>query len=282
MKKVILTWALLLLMVGGAFGQKVDVRLTGLVEQSVQRRAQGGRAIDTAAVKKRFFVNFHADGTLDWVSAIALLNEGAECPTGQLQQMGIEVRHQLGRMVTLRIPADKLHLLEQVHEFSYVKADEMMSRVNDAARKATGVDQVNTAAAAQAQQLPKAYTGKGVVVGIIDGGIDFNHAAFRDAEGNTRIVKVIYYDEATESLKEVTDANEIKKLTSDATDSHGTHTSAIVGGTELGNGLQGMAAPPFGEISDSVLWFFAQCLIYAGTALGFDVMIETKLRQLSK
>lgn len=241
MKKVILTCSLLLLTAGGAFAQKIDVRLTGLVEQSVQRRAQGSRAIDTAAVKKRLFVNFHADGTLDWVSAIALLNEGAECPTGQLQQMGIEVRHQLGRMVTLRIPADKLHLLEQVHEFRYVKADEMMSRMNDAARKATGVDQVNTAAAAQAQQLPKAYTGRGVVVGIIDGGIDFNHAAFRDAEGNTRIVKVIYYDEATESLKEVTDANEIKKLTSDATDSHGTHTSATVGGSDLGNGQQGMA-----------------------------------------
>jgi hypothetical protein len=27
---------------------------------------------------------------------------------------------------------------------------------------------------------------------------------------------------------------------------------------------------------------FAQCLIYAGTALGFDVMIETKLRSLLK
>ena len=46
--------------------------------------------------------------------------------------------------------------------------------------------------------------------------------------------------------------------------------------------VAGFIALPFGEISDSVLWFFAQCLIYAGTALGFDVMIETKLRQLSK
>ena len=241
MKKTLLIWSLLLLMACGAFAQKIDARLTGLVEQSAQRRAQGRSTIDTAAVKKHIFVNFHADGTLAWMSAIALLNEGAECPTGQLQQMGIEVRHILGRMVTLRIPADKLHLLEQVEEFSYVAADEIKGRMNDAARKATGVDEVNTTAAAQAQQLPKAYTGKGVVVGIIDGGIDFNHAAFRDAEGNTRIVKAIYYDKATMSLKEVTDADEIKKLTSDDIDSHGTHTSAIVGGTDLGNGQQGMA-----------------------------------------
>ena len=50
----------------------------------------------------------------------------------------------------------------------------------------------------------------------------------------------------------------------------------------VGLSLAGFIAPPFGEISDSVLWFFAQCLIYAGTALGFDVMIEAKLKSLSK
>ena len=43
--------------------------------------------------------------------------------------------------------------------------------------------------------------------------------------------------------------------------------------------VAGFAAPPLGEISDSVLWFFAQCLIYAGTALGLDVMIDAKLKK---
>lgn len=42
----------------------------------------------------------------------------------------------------------------------------------------------------------------------------------------------------------------------------------------------GFCVPPVGEISDSVLWFFAQCLIYAGTALGIDVMIDAKLRKM--
>ena len=34
---------------------------------------------------------------------------------------------------------------------------------------------------------------------------------------------------------------------------------------------------PVGEISDSVLWFFAQCLLYAGAALGLDVFVEHKI-----
>ena len=45
----------------------------------------------------------------------------------------------------------------------------------------------------------------------------------------------------------------------------------------VGLSVAGFIVPPVGEISDSVLWFFAQCLIYAGTALGVDVMIDHKL-----
>ena len=47
----------------------------------------------------------------------------------------------------------------------------------------------------------------------------------------------------------------------------------------VGLSIAGFAVPPVGEISDSVLWFFAQCLIYAGAALGIDVMIEQKLKE---
>lgn len=41
----------------------------------------------------------------------------------------------------------------------------------------------------------------------------------------------------------------------------------------------GFFSPPVGEISESVLWFSAQCLIYAGSALGIDVVIDHKLQK---
>ncbi len=47
----------------------------------------------------------------------------------------------------------------------------------------------------------------------------------------------------------------------------------------VGLSIAGFCTPPVGEISDSVLWFFAQCLIYAGTALGIDVMIDAKMKE---
>ena len=39
--------------------------------------------------------------------------------------------------------------------------------------------------------LPQAYTGKGVIVGVIDTGFDFQHPVFKDAEGRSRI-KAVY------------------------------------------------------------------------------------------
>ena len=137
-------------------------------------------------------INFNADGTVSSMSAIATLKKGATCPTERLQQMGIKVRYVLGDMVVLNIPADKLLQLEQIEEFHYVKADEMNHPMNKQARKTTNVEKVNSVEAVLAAGLPKAYTGAGVVLGIIDSGIDFNHAAFRNTtDGKTRIVKAI-------------------------------------------------------------------------------------------
>lgn len=226
-----------------ATAQKIDQRLTRLVEQASTHIAQRPVDLNPKAIRQQMAIDFNADGTVNSVSAIAMLKKGAECPTERLEEMGIKVRYTLGDMVVLRIPADKLLQLEQIEEFSYVKADEMNHPMNDQARKATNVDKVNTLEAAQAAglPLPKAYTGAGVVLGIIDVGIDFNHAAFRNTtDGKTRIVKaIIFTGDATKNV--YTTDEEIKALTTDFSGSHGTVTATSAGGSDLGNELQGMA-----------------------------------------
>lgn len=53
----------------------------------------------------------------------------------------------------------------------------------------------------------------------------------------------------------------------------------LVGGYALA--VAGFIVPPKGEISDSVLWIFSQCLIYAGSIFGVSIYYGRKVHQLS-
>lgn len=46
--------------------------------------------------------------------------------------------------------------------------------------------------------------------------------------------------------------------------------------------VAGFLVPPVGEISDSVLWFFAQCLIYAGSIFGVSIYVQSKFSELKE
>lgn len=53
----------------------------------------------------------------------------------------------------------------------------------------------------------------------------------------------------------------------------------LIGGYALA--VAGFITPPKGEISDSVLWIFSQCLIYAGPIFGVSIYYGRKVTQLS-
>lgn len=57
---------------------------------------------------------------------------------------------------------------------------------------------------------------------------------------------------------------------------------SAVGMLTFGVGLTiaGFVVQPVGEISDSVLWVLAQSLIYAGSALGINVYMQSKFTDM--
>jgi subtilisin family serine protease len=115
--------------------------------------------------------------------------------------------------------------------------------MNNVAREKSHVNEVATTAEAVSHNLPQAYTGKGVLLGIIDTGIDFNHAAFRNADGSTRIKLALVLSMETDNYDEYTSPEDIEQLTSDKVSrSHGTHVAGIAGGSIVeGLDKQGMA-----------------------------------------
>lgn len=46
--------------------------------------------------------------------------------------------------------------------------------------------------------------------------------------------------------------------------------------------VAGFLVPPVGEISYSVLWLFAQCLIYAGSIFGVSIYVQSKFSELKE
>ena len=62
----------------------------------------------------------------------------------------------------------------------------------------------------------------------------------------------------------------------------GTPVWTAVGMLAVGCGLvvAGFIVPPTGEVHDSVLWFFGECLIYAGSIFGIGIYVNGTVRQM--
>ncbi|MDE6528242.1 MAG: S8 family serine peptidase, partial [Muribaculaceae bacterium] len=120
----------------------------------------------------------------------------------------------------------------------------------DASREWLGLDKIQAAAA----PLKQAYTGEGVIVGVLDGGIDPNHVMFDDAEGNPRVKRIINHVQVgSNKLAQKMDTPEkIRKFKSDNTAAtHGTHVMGIAAGSfDAGpDGPNLMGAAPGADIA---------------------------------
>lgn len=167
--------------------------------------------------------------------------------TSRITALGGVIGARFTGLVTAQVPVAKLQAIAALDEVEQVSIAEMMESNVDTTRSVTSVNYV---AEGLQHGLPANYDGKGVVFGIIDSGIDFNHAAFQDSLGNTRIKCV--YMLADNSGTKVTidgtvlpgsefDSTRIASLTTDlASSAHGSHTAFIGAGSHCGQ-YSGMA-----------------------------------------
>ena len=121
-----------------------------------------------------------------------------------------------------------------------------MHLCNNISRENIGVDLIIPGQKHAPDILP--YTGKGVVIGIMDCGIDPNHITFLDSEGKSRVKTYIFTESAEESKDKKLQAQifatpaEILTAPIDSSEGgHGTHTTASAAGSWKENPYSGMA-----------------------------------------
>ena len=162
----------------------------------------------------------------------------------QLKAIGAHPQGIVGRYIMVSTPTEVVDQIAAIEGVTCISKGPNVGKKTNVSRTVTGVDKVQNGE----ELLPQAFTGKDVVVGVIDGGFDFTHPAFQDEEGNLRI-KALYCaavtpdedDEpvvtldGTELAGAVTiDADDIMGVQTDSdSNSHGTHCAATAAGTLL-------------------------------------------------
>jgi subtilisin family serine protease len=102
-----------------------------------------------------------------------------------IQDLGGTVLSSIGSIHTLRLPLASYLAFSQLTGVKFFQLDRPVAPHLDSARVATRVDQVHAGL-----QLPRPYTGKGVLIGNIDGGFDYMHPTFYSPFGEKRWVAV--------------------------------------------------------------------------------------------
>ena len=148
-----------------------------------------------------------------------------------LRAMGVIVETVFNNgLLTTMLPVDLINDIAALDGVSRIDVSPVMTEMTDLARSAIHADDILTYSDnALAAGLPHGYDGSGVILAVIDGSIEFDHIAFKDKDGNSRIKRAYCYNG---SLIDYYGTGDLPVDYSPSSN-HGTHTSSIAGGSSV-------------------------------------------------
>ncbi|MGN1247601.1 MAG: S8 family serine peptidase, partial [Paludibacteraceae bacterium] len=218
------------------------------------------------------------------VGAMVRVKEGTT--REQLEAEGLQVQAIRGNIALVSMPLDEVEtIVAQSRVIRQMQLPRAVKPMNDRARLLTGVDAIHAGTG-----LPQAYTGKGVVTGIVDAGIDPNHVMFKRADGSPRVQYLAHITESSSSssgvsMKGYNITNMEEFTTDDPTTFHGTHTLGTMAGSYTGTSsvatlsggkvsVASGANPFYGMATESDIIASCGTLQDYYIALGMEVVLE--------
>ena len=227
MNKKHILLASLLLVSSLSFGQKLSPSTSLLLQ-------------DLATSKKKAM---SANGTEQTVSSFVTIKSQAAIE--KMEKLGAKVNTRVSEtLVTATIPMSALESISKLDEVVSVSVGTEAKLKMDNARKLLGVDDCHNMT-----ENNGPYTGKGVVIGIIDNGFQYDHVDFMNSDLTGSRIKRVWDQHLTGNAPagfdygvEYTSYDEMKAARNDLTSGyHATHVSGIAAGSDKTTPYYGVA-----------------------------------------
>jgi len=231
-----LAWILFVVMLGSGAAAQADrshlEKLDLPARQLAEATTVEARAFEARLMTQSYDVDIRSVDEIRTGVLVRLSHPGA---TAELAGAGFNLETLAGDIAVGTIAADRLYELARLGAVETIEVSRMVELLNENGAVAIGIPDVHTGTG-----LPQAFRGQGVIMGVLDTGIDFSHPDFSDADG-TRIEFLLDYlpDDANnpplaqaEWSKAEIDADPAAVTQRDI-HGHGTH----VAGTAAGGGM---------------------------------------------
>ncbi len=226
-----------------SFDASAELTLAGRAAFNRQHRSSSSLVIDRSSRQIKEVPNQS--------KILATIEVASEDAIDALKAYGCEIRSESDGYVIALVPADLIEDVAALDGIERVSPARRLYKKLDTARSVTGVTSVHSGSG-----IKQAYDGTGVVVGLMDFGVEPNHIAFRDASGNASRVKGITYfignpeypsgnpQEGVPAYQKnvYSTAGQMTEFTTDnEADSHGTFALGVLAGGYSGNSFYGVA-----------------------------------------
>lgn len=220
MKKIWFSLIALGVAFSGVAQSKLDLQSRAMLRSATVMQAPNSK-IHTLAKTNGIIPQGH-------ISGLIKISEGESFDA--LTENGVNVVRTRGDIALVTMPINEVERISTLGCIKQMQLSRTIEPKMDLVRPAIGVDKIHAGT-----DLPQAYTGKGVITGIVDSGFDPQHINFRDEEGNNRIsyISHIYLSEDQQSyyIGEYNTPELVSKFGTDNTGTfHGTHTLGIMAG----------------------------------------------------